>query len=80
VPLAGGKDEADFREGGVRARVGSWIVVECPEIGSGETVSGATWGIVSPKNSLRRTREYVWFASSADLEISILINMINVTR
>ena len=68
VMLAGGSDDAALREGGVWEWPDSCREPEKPGSGVSEWMSG--WGTESPKNSFRRTLEYVRFASSAVVAVS----------
>lgn len=65
VMLAGGRLETTC-EGGVWERVLSLV----PDNGSAAKESKSGWGTVFPNSSLRNTREYIRFASSAKLNVS----------
>lgn len=65
VMLAGGRLDTTC-DGGVCDRVLSLI----PDNGSAAKESKSAWGTVFPKSSLRNTREYIRFASSARIQVS----------
>lgn len=68
VMLAGGR--FDTCDGGVWERVFSLIPLPRPSKGSGDNDSRSACGTVLPNSSLRRTREYILFASSAGKDFS----------
>lgn len=63
--LAGGSEDEDTLVGGVLDLEGSFIVVECVDVRSGDKVCGVGWGIVLSNSSDRKSVEKVRFASSA---------------
>ena len=68
--LAGGRLETAC-DGGVWARVLSLMPLLRPENGSDDSESKSAWGTVFPKSSLLKTREYIRFASSATVNVSV---------
>ena len=62
--LAGGREDAELCAGGV-SLVGSFMLIGCVRIGSGDRLGGVGWGIVVSKSSERRRFENVRLASSA---------------
>ena len=65
--LAGGRLETTC-DGGVLERFLSFALR--PSNGSADNESRSVWGTVFPKSSLRKTREYIRFASSARVNVS----------
>ena len=63
--LAGGSEEDDTLVGGVLDLEGSFMVVECVDVRSGDKVGGVGWGMVLSNSSDRKSVEKVRFASSA---------------
>lgn len=68
VMLAGGRLETC--DGGVCERVLSLM----PENGSAAKESKSAWGMVFPNSSLRNTREYIRFASSAKFNVNCCLS------
>lgn len=63
--LAGGNDDDERFVGGVLDLEGSFTVVECVDVRSGDRVGGVGCGIVVSNSSVRRRVENVRLASSA---------------
>lgn len=76
--LAGGRFETTC-EGGVCERVLSLMPLPIPNNGSGDRESKSACGTVFPNSSLRKTREYMRFASSATLGLATVIGNARIT-
>ncbi len=72
--LAGGRDDEETCEGGVRDRVGSLMVVAWLDISSGERLGGVGCGTVVSNSSERSRVEKVRLASSAKREVMLVLS------